>query len=122
MNGIDSIMNAHDAAFRVNAMHGRTDAPGAMQSFDQLLASKSERSDPARESAQKLVGMALFLPLLKQMQNSPFKTDVFHGGRGEEVFTQQLHMTLADRLGQRMGGQLVDAVAERMQAFQANNG
>lgn len=63
------------------------------------------------------VGMALIGPVIRQMQDSPFKTKYAHGGRGEEVFGGQLALELSKRVGrtlaQRMPAAWVEAVAQR---------
>lgn len=84
--------------------------------FERALsgARKAEGTDDrVREVAEQLVGQALFLPLLKQARENPFKSDLFHGGRGEEAFGSQMDQTLADRLAQRDSIGLVDAIARR---------
>ncbi len=61
--------------------------------------------------------MALVGPVIRQMQDSPFKTKFAHGGRGEEVFGGQLALELSKRVGrtlaERMPAAWVEAVADR---------
>ncbi len=108
MNAISDIMNLDSAP-----MSQVQSAPTGDE-FAQMLREAGNHDDQAREQAEKLIGIALFLPLFKQIGKNPFRTDLMHGGRGEEAFTQQLHMNLADRMGRRMGGDLVDAVVDRL--------
>lgn len=54
----------------------------------------------ARQAAEQFVSSSLLFPLLEQMQNDPFKTDLFHGGFGEDAFMQQWNQIIADRIVQ----------------------
>mgnify|MGYP006273423515 CR=1 FL=1 len=74
-----------------------------------------------RASAEELVGMALFLPLLKQARENPFRTDLFHGGQGEDAFAARLDEELADRLAKRSGGELVEAIVSKWRAAEKPN-
>ncbi len=119
MNSISDIMNPGDA-FGLGGMH-RSASPGdPPQSFARELDAQ-HKPDEARESAEQLIGIALFMPLLKEIQDNPFKSELMHGGRGEDVFAERLHAQLADGLGRRMGGDLVDAVVKRMQSMERHN-
>lgn len=66
-----------------------------------------------REAAEQLVGLAFVTPMMKMMRDEPFKTDLFHGGIGEEMFAAQLDEHLAERMSRGMGLPVVDAVYER---------
>jgi len=118
-NAMSEIM--HDGGpFDLGRVRMPTQVGDAKASFEQALAAQGGRDkSEARESAEQLIGMALFMPLLKQIQDSPLRNELMHGGRGEEVFAERLNQTLADRLGQRMGGGLVDAVVERFEQTQS---
>lgn len=80
----------------------RTAAPA----FGTLLAPLDGATDrkkqtvetTARQAAQQLVATTLVQPMLTQMNNDPFKTPMFHGGHGEEMFNQQLQTILGDRI------------------------
>lgn len=95
------------------------DALGLAQgagAFEQVLGDAREtRLDEkrARAAAEQLVGQALFMPLLKQARENPFKTELFHGGRGEEAFGAQMDQLLADRLASRDASGLVQAISRR---------
>lgn len=65
------------------------------------------------QAARQLVGLALFKPLLEQAHQSPFKTDLFHGGAGEDAFQGQLDQLLADRMAQRPDYPLVKAIVSK---------
>jgi Rod binding domain-containing protein len=75
-----------------------------------------ERSqeDQLREQAQKWVSQTFFGTLLKQMRNSPFKSEVFSGGRGGEVFSNMLDQHLADRMARGSGRRLADSIVRKL--------
>jgi len=108
----DMLMNQVDGMDRVSgrrqAMAFDADAP----SFAAELDARSD-TDRVREAAEQLVGIALIKPLLEQARENPFKTELFHGGPGEEAFGAQLDQHLADRMAKRAGGSIVDAVMNR---------
>ena len=55
---------------------------------------------------QQLVG----LPLLAQIRNDPFRSDLFHAGFAEDAFQSRLDTILADRITRRADFPLVDSV------------
>lgn len=98
-----------------HAVAHRAAASRSHETFANALASKAP-VDPAsteaqvRETAQQLVASTFIMPLLQQMREDPFKSEMFHGGFTEDAFGQQLDTILADRIAQRTGGSIVDAV------------
>lgn len=58
-----------------------------------------KRLDRLRESTGQIVGSLFYGTLLKSMRESELKGEYGHGGRGEEIFSAQLHGILAERLG-----------------------
>lgn len=79
-------------------------------SIEKLDKLGQDREQDARDAANQLVSMAFIKPLLAQTRESPFKSDMFHGGHGEEVFQQQLDSVLADRMAERLNVSIADAV------------
>ncbi len=83
------------------ALFPRSGAQG-MSDFAGVLEMARESDAAAKEKAQtvgnQLVATAMIQPILAELRNSPFKSDLFDGGRAEEVFGQQLDTTLADRI------------------------
>lgn len=64
----------------------------------------------ARDAAEQLVASAFILPLLTQLRNDPFKSEMLHGGRGEEMFGQQLDTIIADRIVRKTNLPIVDSI------------
>lgn len=102
--------------------------PAAAQdpaAFQRTLKTSGE----ALQAARQLVSSAFIQPLLAQMREDPFRSEMFHGGMGEDAFGQQLDTLLSDRIVQGMSAQdptdgrlaaqgtglsLVDAVYRRL--------
>lgn len=70
--------------------------------------------DAVREKVGELVGMTFFGKMLEMEQDSPLKSDIMHGGRGEEIFRAQLNQELSREAGRsgRLG--IGQAIAERL--------
>ena len=71
------------------------------------------------QTAQKWVAQTFFGTLLKQMEDSPFKSDLFSGGRGGQAFSSLYHQQLAERMAGSAGSKLVNAIVRRIEAKQA---
>jgi hypothetical protein len=74
---------------------------------------QAAKPDRLREAAAELVSVAMLLPMLKAARNDPFKSDLFHGGQGEEAFGAQLDQEMATRMGRSMKMPVIDAVYNR---------
>lgn len=56
-----------------------------------------------RKTFQQFVGQTLFGQMLKAMRSTVGKPAYFHGGRAEEIFSQQLDQALAEKLAEASG-------------------
>jgi Rod binding domain-containing protein len=63
-----------------------------------------------RDTAKQFVGLAFYFPMLQQMRQDPFRTELFHGGFAEDAFANQMDQTLADEMSSRDSSGLVDAI------------
>jgi Rod binding domain-containing protein len=72
-----------------------------------------------RKQTEKWVAQTFFGTLLKQMDDSPFKSEVFSGGRGGQAFSSLYHQQLADRVARGAGQKLVNSIVRRIEAKQA---
>lgn len=76
-------------------------------------ASDAAADDPKlRETFDTFVGETLFGQMLKEMRKSIGKTPYFHGGRGEEVFQQQLDQVLAQKMSKASADKLTGPMYE----------
>ncbi|MFO0839419.1 MAG: hypothetical protein U1D55_12950 [Phycisphaerae bacterium] len=71
-------------------------------------------SGKAREAAAQAVSQLFFAPLLAEMRKLPFGTKFGNGGRGEEVFGEQLDLRLADLASRSSGNNLTALLAQRL--------
>ena len=63
--------------------------------------------------AHKLVSQTFFATLLKQMRDSPLKSDLFSGGRGEKAFGPMYDAMLAEKMGRGAGSKLVRPIVKK---------
>jgi Rod binding domain-containing protein len=77
---------------------------------------KLDPHDPLVQQAQKLVSQTFYGTLLKQARNSPFKSEIFDGGRGGQAFGEMLDQHLADHMSRSTGSKLVGALAHKLSA------
>lgn len=89
----------------------RGDFSGALDAARELDDAAAER---ARDAANQLVASAFIAPLLAEVRASASKNSLFHGGRAEEAFGQQLDTILADGIAASANFNLGDAVAGRL--------
>lgn len=68
-----------------------------------------------RGAVGAFVGSVFYGTLLRQMQQSKFKTSYLSGGRAEEVFQGQLGLELAKRLGRSAADPVVGRIFETIQ-------
>ncbi len=87
-------------------------------SLDKLQAVPVAHGD-ARKEAQTFVSQAFFGTLLKQMRNSPFKSEIFSGGRGGEAFGSLYDQQLSERMANGVGSKLVDSIVRKIEAAKA---
>lgn len=102
-------------------------ALGAGASFAGMLGERMEASQAdaqeaeLRDTARQFIGLAFYFPMLQQMRQDPFRTELFHGGFAEDAFANQMDQTLADAMSSRDSSGLVDAIV-RHYAGEASHG
>lgn len=77
-------------------------------------ASPQQRPRLLRQAVQEVVGEMFYAPMLQMARQSPFKSRLGHGGRGEDIFGAQLDMELAKRVARATSSSLVDAVYDNL--------
>ena len=68
------------------------------------------------KQAQIWVSQTFFGTLLKQMRESPFKSELFSGGRGGQAFSELYDQHLAERMARGAGTKLVHAIVNKIEA------
>jgi Rod binding domain-containing protein len=108
MLGLSSISNTVPTAAESVAVAGG-DATAIQKFEDQMReAIQSAEGKKLREATAQFVSTAFLMPMLKQVREDPFKSDLFHGGQGEEVFGAQLDQKMADNIATSANFPLVD--------------
>ena len=71
--------------------------------------------DPVREAFRDFVGQTMFGQMLQSMRTTVGKPAYFHGGRGEEVFQQQLDQLLVEKISDSSASTVADPMYELFQ-------
>jgi hypothetical protein len=66
------------------------------------------------EQSRKWVAQTFYGTLLKQLRNSPFKSDVLSGGRGAQAFGPMVDQNMVDRLSRSTGKKLIESLTKSM--------
>jgi Rod binding domain-containing protein len=91
------------------------DAATAQTVRSTLQPSGQDRHQQLTHTAQRWVSQTFFGTILRQMHNSPFKSQLFSGGRGGEAFSTLLDQQLADRMGRGAGSSLVASIVRHIE-------
>jgi Rod binding domain-containing protein len=97
---------------------------GQALQFPQSPAAQSPASATAHHAelvkqTQKWVAQTFFGTMLRQMRQSPFKNDMFDGGKGGEAFHQMFDQHLAERMSVGAGKKLVDSIVRKIEGAAA---
>ena len=68
------------------------------------------------KQTQTWVAQTFFGTLLKQMRNSPFKSELMEGGKGGEMFAALQDQHLAEHMTRGAGAKLVNGIVRRIEA------
>ena len=71
------------------------------------------------KQTQTWVAQTFFGTLMKQMHDSPFKSELFDGGRGGQAFGALYDQHLAERMAKGAGNKLVRAIVKKVEAATA---
>lgn len=82
------------------------------------LVSKRDAGQPAEAElarhVETFVAGSFFGTMLKQMRESPFRSELFAGGRAGGAYDAMYHQVLAERMGRGVGQSLVRAIVKRI--------
>jgi hypothetical protein len=70
--------------------------------------------DKVTATARKWVAQTFYGTLLRQMRNSPFKSELFDGGRGGQAFAPLLDQHLVDSMSRGTASKLTSAIARKL--------
>lgn len=68
-----------------------------------------------REASEMYVSTAFIMPMFERLRNDPLAANLFHGGRGEKIFQQQLDQVLSDRIAGATRFDLVDSIYKQLE-------
>ena len=83
------------------------------------LAPLPSQDSAVRKQAEIFVASAFFGTLMKQMRESPFKSELFSGGRGGQAFGSLYDQQMAERMSRGTGAKLVNAIVRKIEARKA---
>jgi len=72
--------------------------------------------DKLVSKTQTWVAQTFFGTMLKQMRESPFKSELFSGGRGGQAFGSLYDQNLAERMASGAGKKLVNSIVHRIES------
>jgi Rod binding domain-containing protein len=80
---------------------------------------KLSAHDKLVKQTQTWVAQSFFGTMLKQMRESPFKSDMLDGGRGGQAFGALYDQHLAERMSRGVGHKLVNSIVRKIEAKNA---
>lgn len=93
--------------------------PSFANLLDQSIRSRPETAPPEptrdseiRQKAQIIVNQFFVGTMLKQMRQSPFKDEMFSGGKGGQAYQGMFDRQIAERAGNRIAKTLVDSLVK----------
>jgi Rod binding domain-containing protein len=75
--------------------------------------------DKLTKQVQQWVGTTFFGTLLKQMRESPFRSEMFDGGRGGQAFGAMFDQQLATHMTRGAGSKLTNAIVRKLEGKKA---
>ncbi len=85
------------------------------KSLELQQSDQTTSEDPLREAFRDFVGQTMFGQMLQSMRTTVGKPAYFHGGRGEEVFQQQLDQLLVEKISDSSASTVADPMFELFQ-------
>jgi len=89
--------------------------PAALAAQRNMAADQSAENSELRKAFDQFVGESLYGQMLKSMRSSQRKPAYFHGGRGEEIFQQQLDQLLAEKMSKTNAGKFTEPMFQLSQ-------
>lgn len=75
-------------------------------------ADQQAREKQVSDYAQQLVAQVFYGTMLKQMRSSPFKSDLFSGGRGGQAYSSLYDQAISERMSRSGGNKLTRVIAK----------
>jgi|GEM_PF-1383217 len=107
-----------------NAMNIATtqplDRPAAAAVARPALSAATKHHNELVKQTQKWVAQSFYGTLFKQMRDDPFRSKLFDGGRGGQVFEQMLDDRLADHMTRGTAPKLVNEIVQKIEGGKAS--
>jgi Rod binding domain-containing protein len=87
-----------------------------MGSAGRYLKAPKDQHAQLVDQTQTWVAQTFFGTLLKQMRDSPFKSELFSGGQGGQAFGGLYDQQMAERMARGAGSKLVNSIVRRIEA------
>ncbi|MGA2229767.1 MAG: rod-binding protein [Tepidisphaeraceae bacterium] len=71
-------------------------------------------------TTQKWVAQSFYGTLLKQMRQDPFRSELFDGGRGGQVFTEMFDQQISERMARGAPNGLVNSIVRKIEGNKAS--
>lgn len=115
---IDAAMQLDQAVDRASRFSTPANDPASAPVFAGMLdRARSEggtTEEQLREAAEQLVSTTFIMPMFEQLRSDPLAANLYHGGRAEKIFQQQLDQVLSDRIASATSFDLVDSVYQQL--------
>jgi Rod binding domain-containing protein len=93
--------------------------PQVVGDLGRWVSDPQNEHDQLVEQTRTWVGQTFFGTLLKQMRDSPFKSELFSGGQGGDAFASLHDQQLSEHMARGAGSKLVHAIVRRIEAAAA---
>jgi Rod binding domain-containing protein len=90
--------------------------PSVLGDVGRYASAAPNQHDQLVDQTRTWVAQTFFGTLLKQMRNSPFKSELFSGGKGGEAFGGLHDQQLAEHMARGAGSKLVNGIVRRIEA------
>jgi Rod binding domain-containing protein len=97
----------------LTSAHLKWVGPQEAWAAESKTASASDR-EVLRQHASRFVNVTFLSVLMRAMRKTVHRTGLLDGGRGEEIFRQQLDTVLIDRMSDRIATPLADAIVRQV--------
>ena len=89
---------------------------GPQAGADAAEGASADHHEQLVRQTQQWVAQTFFGVLLKQMHESPFKSELFDGGRGGQAFAPMMDQKLIEHMSRGAGRNLVRSVVRKLEA------
>jgi hypothetical protein len=113
---LKAFAQVHPNATGVAAPAARSLHPSVKGDIGRYATEPKSQHEQLVEQTRTWVSQTFFGTLLKQMRDSPFKSDLFNGGRGGEAFAGLQDQHLAEHMARGAGNKLVNGIVRRIEA------